>query len=152
MNTYANTHDDPVIIYTDGACQNNPGRGGWGAVLTWGEKKKKELCGGHEDTTNNRMELTAAIVALVSLKDFYCVEVFTDSTYVQQGISKWIKDWKAKGWKTSSGKAPKNADLWERLDEVNQIHDVKWCWVKGHAGNEGNEKADRLAAKGMNQL
>lgn len=138
-----------VIIYTDGACSGNPGPGGWGALLEYDETKK-EIFGGAADTTNNRMELSAAINALNALKRKSVVDLHTDSTYVRDGITKWMANWKKNGWKTAAKKPVKNKDLWIELDDAIQRHDVRWHWVKGHAGNPGNEKADDLANLGMN--
>lgn len=140
-----------VEIYADGACRGNPGPGGWGAWLISGNHQK-ELWGGEPDTTNNRMELTAVIEALTALKRPVSVRVHTDSKYVQQGISSWIHGWKRNGWKTSDKKPVKNADLWQRLDQLAAQHKVEWLWVKGHAGNAGNEKADALANRGIDEL
>ncbi|QEL64680.1 ribonuclease HI [Oryzomicrobium terrae] len=140
-----------VEIYADGACRGNPGPGGWGAWLISGSHQK-ELWGGEPDTTNNRMELTAVIEALTALKRPVSVRVHTDSKYVQQGISSWIHGWKRNGWKTSDKKPVKNADLWQRLDQLAAQHKVEWLWVKGHAGNAGNEKADALANRGIDEL
>ena len=140
-----------VVIYTDGACSGNPGPGGWGAVLLSGPHRK-EICGGELATTNNRMELMAAIQALESLKKPCKVEVHTDSKYVQQGIHEWIHGWKKRGWLTADKKPVKNADLWRRLDEARQGHDVQWRWVKGHAGHELNELADALARRGIKDV
>ena len=137
-----------VVIYTDGACSGNPGPGGWGAILIHGTTEK-ELSGGEPATTNNRMELMAAIRALEALKKACKVELHTDSQYVRTGISEWLRIWKAKGWKTTTKGAVKNEDLWRRLDTANQRHTVDWRWVKGHAGHELNERADALARKGM---
>ena len=137
-----------VVIYTDGACSGNPGPGGWGAILIWGEKVK-ELCGGEPATTNNRMELMAAIQALEGLKRACRVELHTDSRYVMDGISQWISGWKARGWKTAAKEPVKNEDLWRRLDAARLRHEVDWRWVKGHAGHELNERADALARKGL---
>jgi ribonuclease HI len=137
-----------VVIYTDGACKGNPGIGGWGAYLKSGELEK-ELFGGEPATTNNRMELTAVIEALKALKKHCKVIVYTDSSYVQQGISTWIHNWKARGWKTADKKPVKNEDLWRALDAVASQHSVHWRWVKGHAGDPGNERADMLANKGV---
>jgi ribonuclease HI len=137
--------DEPrVIIHTDGACSGNPGPGGWGAILSYGEHEK-ELKGGEPHTTNNRMELMGAIAALEALKKSATVELHTDSKYVHDGISKWINNWKRNGWKTAEKKPVKNMDLWQRLDQAIQRHEVHWRWVKGHAGHELNERADRLA-------
>jgi len=137
-----------VTIYTDGACRGNPGPGGWGAVMLYGGHEK-ELSGGEPDTTNNRMELMAAIQALEALNKPCKVELHTDSKYVQTGIKEWIHGWKARGWKTADKKPVKNEDLWRRLDEARQRHHVDWRWVKGHNGHELNERADRLANKGL---
>ena len=138
-----------VMIFTDGACSGNPGPGGWGAILIHGESRK-EICGGEPDTTNNRMEMMAAIQALEGLKKPCEVELHTDSTYVMKGISEWIHNWKRRGWRTADGKPVKNEDLWRRLDEARGRHDVHWRWVKGHAGHELNERADELARQGLN--
>jgi len=140
-----------VVIYTDGACSGNPGPGGWGAVLLSGPHRR-EIWGGELATTNNRMELMAAIQALESLKKPCKVEVHTDSKYVQQGIHEWIHGWKKRGWLTADKKPVKNADLWRRLDEARQRHDVQWRWVKGHAGHELNELADALARRGIKEV
>jgi ribonuclease HI len=137
-----------VVIYTDGACSGNPGPGGWGAILMFGEKTK-EICGGEPDTTNNRMELMAAIQALETLTRPCQVELHTDSQYVMKGISEWIHNWKRRGWRTADNKPVKNDDLWRRLDEARSRHNVKWRWVKGHAGHEHNERADALAGQGL---
>ncbi|MBC8048607.1 MAG: ribonuclease HI [Chitinophagales bacterium] len=134
----------PVVIYTDGGCSGNPGPGGWGAVLLSGEHRK-EISGGEPETTNNRMELTAAIEALKALKRPSRVELHTDSQYVRQGITEWIGGWKSNGWKTAQKKPVKNADLWQALDAARARHDVNWNWVKGHAGDINNERADELA-------
>jgi ribonuclease HI len=137
-----------VDIFTDGACKGNPGPGGWGAVLRWGTVEK-ELWGGAAATTNNRMELTAVIEALRALKRPVRARVFTDSTYVQQGISTWIHGWKKNGWRTKGREPVKNADLWQLLDEQVQQHQVSWNWVRGHAGHPENERADGLANRGV---
>ncbi len=137
-----------VIIYTDGACKGNPGPGGWGAWLKSGEHVK-EMCGGERLTTNNRMELTAPIEALASLKQTCAVTIYTDSQYLRNGISTWIHGWKARGWKTADHKPVKNIDLWQRLDALAQQHQVRWHWVKAHAGDVGNERADALANRGV---
>jgi ribonuclease HI len=137
-----------VTIYTDGACSGNPGPGGWGALLTF-DGKDKEIFGGEAETTNNRMELSAAINALNALKRGLPVDLHTDSTYVRDGVMKWMANWKKNGWKTAARKPVKNQDLWEALDEAISRHDITWHWVKGHAGVPGNEKADALANKGM---
>ena len=139
---------DRVTIYTDGACSGNPGPGGWGALLIY-QGKEKELSGGEPETTNNRMELMAAIMALEALKRPCAVDLFTDSQYVRQGITEWMQGWKARGWKTADKKPVKNEDLWRRLDEARQRHDVTWHWVRGHAGHAENERADELAREGM---
>lgn len=136
-----------VTIYSDGACKGNPGPGGWGAWLQTGEHEK-ELFGGEALTTNNRMELTAVIEALASLKRTCEVTVHTDSEYVRKGITEWIHAWKKRGWKTADGKPVKNAELWQRLDALRALHHVEWRWVKGHAGDPGNERADALANRG----
>ena len=135
-------------IWTDGACKFNPGPGGWGAYLVWGEKTL-ELCGGEEETTNNRMELTAVIQALSAVKRPVPMTIYLDSQYVKNGIDSWIAGWKRKGWRTASGQPVKNVDLWKKLDELVSTHDIDWQWVKGHAGEEGNEKADELANRGV---
>jgi len=140
-----------VEIYADGACKGNPGPGGWGAWLSYAGKER-EMCGGEPLTTNNRMELTAVIRALEALNRSCQVRVHTDSKYVHQGISEWIKSWKARGWRTVDKKPVKNDDLWRRLDELAQQHEIKWIWVKGHAGNVGNERADQLANRGVETL
>ena len=137
-----------VVIHTDGACSGNPGPGGWGAVLHYGATEKT-LCGGELQTTNNRMELMAAIQALEALKKPCKVELHTDSTYVMKGISEWIHNWKRRGWKTADKKPVKNEDLWKRLDAARLRHEVDWRWIKGHAGHEHNERADELARQGM---
>ena len=137
-----------VVIYTDGACRGNPGPGGWGAILMSGGRER-EICGGELATTNNRMELTAAIAALDALKRPCRVELHTDSQYVRNGITEWLNIWKARGWRTTSKGAVKNEDLWRRLDEARARHQVDWRWVKGHNGHPLNERADALARKGM---
>jgi ribonuclease HI len=137
-----------VVIFTDGACSGNPGPGGWGAILMYGDKEK-ELCGGEAATTNNRMEMMAAIQALESLNRPCKVELHTDSQYVKNGITEWMRGWKARGWKTADKKPVKNEDLWKRLDEARLRHEVDWRWVKGHNGHEHNERADGLARKGL---
>lgn len=137
-----------VVIYTDGACHGNPGPGGWGAVLRFGEHEK-QILGGEKSTTNNRMELTAAIEALAVIAvPGSQVQLWTDSQYVRSGITSWISGWKRKGWKTAAGKPVKNDDLWRRLDELAAQFAIDWRWVKGHAGHEGNELADKLATRG----
>ena len=140
-----------IEIYTDGACKGNPGPGGWGALLRF-KGSEKELWGGEPLTTNNRMELMAVIRALEALTRPTRARVFTDSQYVQKGISEWIHAWKRKGWKTADKKDVKNADLWRELDELAARHDVEWHWVRGHAGHEENERADRLANRGIEEL
>ena len=142
--------DAKVVIYTDGACSGNPGPGGWGAVLISGGHRK-DICGGEPDTTNNRMEMMAAIQALEALTKPCAVELHTDSTYVMKGISEWIHSWKKRGWKTADKKPVKNEDLWRRLDTARDRHTVDWRWVKGHAGHELNEYADSLAGKGLKE-
>ncbi|MDX5332103.1 MAG: ribonuclease HI [Caulobacteraceae bacterium] len=137
-----------VVIYTDGACSGNPGPGGWGAILMWGDREK-ELCGGEPATTNNRMEMMAAIQALEALNRPCRVELHTDSQYLMKGVTEWLAGWKARGWRTASKEPVKNVDLWRRLDEARLRHQVDWRWVKGHAGHELNERADALARKGL---
>ena len=137
-----------VSIWTDGACSGNPGPGGWGALIRFGEHEK-ELSGGDFDTTNNRMELTAAIEALNALKEPCSIKLYTDSQYVKGGMTGWIKGWKKNNWKTSAKKPVKNVELWKALDEAVARHDIDWHWVKGHAGHEENERADELARSGM---
>ena len=137
-----------VTIFTDGACSGNPGPGGWGALLMF-RGLEKELCGGEPLTTNNRMELTAAIMALETLKRPCHVDLWTDSEYVRNGITSWLRGWKARGWKTADRKPVKNEDLWRRLDEAAGRHEVAWHWVKGHAGHPENERVDELARRGM---
>ncbi|MEL6858289.1 MAG: ribonuclease HI [Pseudomonadota bacterium] len=139
-----------ILIWTDGACSGNPGPGGWGVLLVAGDKRK-ELYGGAPDTTNNRMELMAAIEALNALKKPSAVTLHTDSTYVKDGLTKWIHGWKRNGWKTAAKKPVKNKDLWQDLETACARHEIKWVWVKGHAGDEGNEKADELARLGAEQ-
>ncbi len=141
-----------VTIYTDGACKGNPGPGGWGAWLKSGAAEK-ELCGGEPHTTNNRMELLAVIEGLTALKRPCHVSLYLDSQYVRKGITEWLKGWKAKGWKTASNQPVKNVDLWQRLDHLVEHggHDIRWHWVKGHAGDPGNERADALANRGVPQ-
>ncbi len=137
-----------VVIYTDGACSGNPGPGGWGAILIHAGAEK-QLCGGEADTTNNRMELMAAIQALEALKKPCQVELHTDSRYVMDGITEWMPAWKARGWKTAARQPVKNEDLWRRLDTARLRHEVRWRWVKGHNGHELNERADALARQGL---
>lgn len=144
----ANKAQDTVVVYTDGACSGNPGPGGWGAILQFGDKEK-EISGGEKNTTNNRMELMAAISALNTLKRSCPVKVYTDSSYVKDGITKWIHGWKKNGWKTAARKPVKNAELWQQLLDALASHEVEWHWVKGHAGHPENERADELARKGM---
>jgi ribonuclease HI len=139
---------EAVEIFTDGACRGNPGPGGWGVILRFKENEK-ELWGGEAATTNNRMELLAVIRGLEALKRRSRVRVFTDSLYVQKGISQWIHDWKRRGWRTADKKEVKNQDLWRELDELAAKHDIEWRWVKGHAGHPENERADKLANKGI---
>ncbi len=136
-----------IEIFTDGACSGNPGPGGWGAILRW-KGHEKELFGGEAATTNNRMELMAAIRALESLKRPSHVVLYTDSTYVRDGITSWIHGWKRSGWKTAAKKPVKNEDLWRRLDDAISTHDVEWHWVRGHSGHPENERADELARQG----
>ena len=140
--------DELVEIFTDGACRGNPGPGGWGAILRL-NGREKELCGGEPATTNNRMELTAVIRALEALTRPSRVSVYTDSQYVQKGISEWIHSWKRRGWKTADKNPVKNEDLWRRLDELAAAHEVEWHWVRGHSGHPENERADELANKGI---
>jgi ribonuclease HI len=140
-----------VDLYTDGACRGNPGPGGWGVLLIAGESRK-ELMGAESMTTNNRMELTGAIQGLGALKRRCAVRLFTDSKYVMQGITEWLPGWKARGWRTAARQPVKNQDLWERLDSAVLEHDIQWHWVKGHAGNDGNEYADKLANLAIDQL
>lgn len=140
-----------IKIYTDGACRGNPGPGGWGVVMDAGGVRKT-LHGGEAATTNNRMELTAAIRALQALKRPCSVELVSDSKYVLQGISEWIHNWKVRGWKTSAKKPVLNADLWQELDAAVQQHEIKWVWVKGHSGHPENELADQLANRGIDEL
>jgi len=140
-----------IEIYTDGACRGNPGPGGWGALLLYGDRRKT-LHGGEPDTTNNRMELTAAIEALNALKGPREVILYTDSKYVMDGINKWMPAWKKRGWKTANKKPVKNQDLWQALDEAVSRHKIKWNWVRGHTGVDGNEEADALANRGIDEL
>ncbi|MBC6440956.1 MAG: ribonuclease HI [Rhodospirillales bacterium] len=139
---------EPVTIYTDGACSGNPGPGGWGVLMLWRDEEK-ELTGGAFETTNNRMELLAAIRALEALKRPTRVILHTDSTYVKDGITSWLPRWKTNGWKTSARKPVKNTDLWQALDAAAERHEIDWRWVKGHGGDPGNERADDLARQGL---
>ena len=145
-----NTEADSVHIWTDGACKGNPGMGGWGALLRQGAHEK-ELSGGEPDTTNNRMELMAVIQALKALKRTCRVVIHTDSQYVQKGMTEWLSGWKQRGWRTAARKPVKNSDLWQELDVLVQEHDVSWRWVRGHTGDPGNERADALANRGVDQ-
>ena len=140
-----------VTIYTDGACKGNPGPGGWGALLRAGAAER-ELFGGEVLTTNNRMELTAVIQGLSALTRRCSVDVYTDSEYVRNGITSWIHGWRARGWKTADRKPVKNVDPWQRLDQLNGSHEVRWHWVRGHAGDPGNERADQLANRGVESV
>jgi ribonuclease HI len=140
-----------VEIFTDGACRGNPGPGGWGALLRFGDSEK-ELYGGEAATTNNRMELTAAIMALEALKRPCEVELTTDSEYVKKGITEWISGWKRRGWRTADRKPVKNADLWQRLDAARLNHEVRWHWVRGHTGHPENERADQLANRAIDEI
>ena len=140
-----------VRAFTDGACSGNPGPGGWGAVLQFGDHER-ELRGGAADTTNNRMELTAAIEALRALRESCRVSLTTDSTYVKDGITQWLANWKRNDWKTAAKKPVKNQDLWQTLDHESSRHEIDWCWVKGHSGHPQNERADRLANLGMDEV
>ena len=137
-----------VKIYTDGACSGNPGPGGWGALMLY-KDEEKEICGGEFETTNNRMEMIAAINALKALKRSSPVKIHTDSKYLMDGITKWIQKWRANGWRTTARKPVKNADLWQELEVLLESHDVEWAWVKGHSGHPENERADALANQGM---
>ena len=140
-----------VVIYTDGACRGNPGPGGWGALIKDGSGQR-ELSGAENETTNNRMEMTAAIMALKALPDGCAADLYTDSEYVMKGLNEWLPGWKARGWKTAAKKPVKNQDLWQDLDEANARRKVRWHWVKGHAGNDGNEYVDRLANQAIDTL
>ena len=139
---------DTIDIFSDGACKGNPGPGGWGAVLRFGDHEK-EIFGGEPQTTNNRMEMTAVIEALCQLKPASKVRVYTDSQYVQKGISEWLPGWKARRWRTAANQPVKNVDLWQRMDALAAQHDIEWLWVKGHAGHPENERADALANRGI---
>jgi ribonuclease HI len=141
-------NSERIEMYTDGACSGNPGPGGWGVLLRWRDHEK-ELCGGEPDSTNNRMELMAAIQGIESLKRPSRVDLYTDSTYVRDGITKWIFGWKKNGWRTAAKKPVKNVELWKRLEQALNGHDVEWHWVKGHAGHPDNERADELARQGI---
>ena len=140
-----------VIIYTDGACRGNPGPGGWGVLIEYGESRK-QLYGGDISTTNNKMELTAAIMALKEIKEPCEIILYTDSKYVLQGIEEWIHNWKKRGWRGANKKPVKNIELWKELDELRDEHNIKWNWVKGHSGDPGNETADMLANRGIDEL
>ena len=142
---------EQVEIFTDGACRGNPGPGGWGVILRYGEHEK-QLYGGEAETTNNRMELTAAIMALEALSRPCKISLTTDSQYVRQGITEWIANWKKRGWKNSAKKPVKNIDLWQRLDAAASKHEIEWHWVKGHSGHDENELADELANRGIDEL
>ncbi len=144
----SNTELQKVVIHSDGGCQGNPGPGGWGAWLISGAHQK-ELCGGHPSTTNNQMEMTAVIEALATLKRSCKITLYTDSEYVLKGMTEWMPGWVRRGWKTAAGQPVKNVELWQRLDALNAGHQVQWRWVKGHAGDPGNERADQLANKGV---
>ncbi len=140
-----------VIIYTDGACRGNPGPGGWGVLIKF-DSAEKEIFGGQTDTTNNQMELSAAIEGLAILKEPCSVELFTDSKYVMDGITQWIQNWKKNNWRTAAKKDVKNKELWQKLDQLISQHQVQWHWVKGHSGDAGNETADLLANKGIDSI
>ena len=140
-----------IELYTDGACRGNPGPGGWGALLKYGDSER-ELYGGQRHTTNNRMELLAAIEGLAAVEESRAITLTTDSTYVMKGITEWLPGWKRRGWKTAARKPVANADLWRRLDEQNSRHMVTWRWIKGHSGHPGNERADALANRGIDEL
>lgn len=142
---------EEVVIYADGACKGNPGPGGWGVWISMGQHSK-ELCGGELMTTNNRMELTAVIRALEALKRTCKLKIYTDSVYVQKGMTEWLVSWKARGWRTADKKPVKNDDLWQQLDALAQDHQIEWIWVKGHAGEAGNERADALANQGVEEV
>lgn len=140
-----------IVIYTDGACRGNPGPGGWGAVLRYGSNEK-QLHGGDPETTNNRMELMAVIRALEAIRRSSPIDLYSDSRYVLSGIKEWLPQWKARGWKTASRKPVRNMELWQRLDELAAGHDIRWHWVKGHSGDPGNDLADTLANRGIDEL
>lgn len=142
---------DQVVIHTDGGCRGNPGPGGWGAVLRYGEHGK-ELKGGELETTNNRMELTAAIEALGALRRPCAVAIYTDSQYLRRGVLEWMPQWKRRGWRTANKKPVKNKDLWEKLDELSEKYELDWHWVKGHSGDPGNERADQLANQAIDEM
>jgi ribonuclease HI len=144
-------HVPHIVIYTDGACKGNPGPGGWGAVLRSGSHEK-QIHGGEKHTTNNRMEISAVIFALRSLKQRSTVELWTDSQYVQKGVTEWLEGWKKRGWRTASKDPVKNADLWQELDALLPDHEISWHWVRGHNGHPGNELADQLANKGVEEF
>lgn len=143
--------EQAVIAYTDGACRGNPGPGGWGVYLRWG-RHERELKGAEPETTNNRMELRAAIEALEALTRSCRVELYTDSEYLRKGITEWMAGWKQRGWKTAARKPVRNRELWERLDELQNRHRVSWHWVRGHSGNPGNERADALANEAIDEM
>lgn len=143
--------EDVVEIHTDGACSGNPGPGGWAAILVW-KGRRRELSGAEPETTNNRMELLAAIRALEALRRPMRVRIFTDSEYLKRGMSEWLEGWKRRGWRTAAKKPVRNRDLWERLDELCRIHEVEWHWLRGHAGDPLNERADRLAREAIRAL
>lgn len=147
----SNAPNNSVIMHTDGGCRGNPGIGGWGVFLSY-QGHEKTLKGSEQDTTNNRMEMLAAIKGLEALKRPCQVTLISDSNYLRQGMTQWLEGWKKKGWKTANKKPVKNQDLWQRLDELNQKHDVQWQWVKGHNGDPGNERADALANEAMDEL
>lgn len=145
--------NNPIVIYTDGACKGNPGPGGWGVLLRAADGTEKELFGGERATTNNRMEMTAVIEALAALKRPCTVALYLDSQYVLKGITEWLAGWKARGWKTAAKEPVKNVDLWQKLDQIvsGAGHTIDWRWVRGHTGDPGNERADALANKGVEQ-
>jgi ribonuclease HI len=150
MREHSETNSE-VVIHSDGACKGNPGPGGWGALLSWGDQER-EIWGGEVETTNNRMELVAVIQALEILNRRCRVRVVTDSQYVQKGVQEWMANWKRKNWKTAAGKPVANRDLWEKLDQALQRHEVNWEWVRGHQGHAGNERADELANRGVDEV
>jgi len=151
MRQQQSTAKSPVTIYTDGACRGNPGPGGWGVSLRY-NGSIRNLCGAEADTTNNRMELMAAIIGLESLTRPCSVVLYTDSKYVLEGITSWMPSWKSRGWKTAAKKPVKNVDLWQRLDAATDRHDISWQWVRGHTGDEGNEMADALANQAIDEM